>query len=43
MYKYFNNNSNPGRYKMIQVHKQKLTFEEYLTYEDNTDNRYEVN
>ena len=27
---------------MIQVHKQKLTFEEYLTYEDDTDNRYEL-
>jgi Uma2 family endonuclease len=27
---------------MIQTHKQKLTFEEYLTYEDNTDNRYEL-
>ncbi len=27
---------------MIQAHKQKLTFEEYLTYEDDTDNRYEL-
>jgi Uma2 family endonuclease len=27
---------------MTQVHKQKLTFEEYLTYEDDTDNRYEL-
>jgi Uma2 family endonuclease len=27
---------------MIQVHKQKLTFEEYLSYEDSTDNRYEL-
>ncbi len=27
---------------MIQVHKGKLTFEEYLTYEDDTDNRYEL-
>jgi Uma2 family endonuclease len=27
---------------MIQANKQKLTFEEYLTYEDNTDNRYEL-
>ena len=27
---------------MIQARKQKLTFEEYLTYEDNTDNRYEL-
>ncbi|MCW6049314.1 Uma2 family endonuclease [Lyngbya sp. CCAP 1446/10] len=27
---------------MIQAHKPKLTFEEYLTYEDDTDNRYEL-
>ncbi|MCC3511321.1 MAG: Uma2 family endonuclease [Microcoleus sp. PH2017_17_BER_D_A] len=27
---------------MTQAHKQKLTFEEYLTYEDDTDNRYEL-
>jgi Uma2 family endonuclease len=27
---------------MIQTHKQKLSFEEYLTYEDDTDNRYEL-
>lgn len=27
---------------MIQVHKRKLTFEEYLSYEDSTDNRYEL-
>jgi Uma2 family endonuclease len=27
---------------MIQVHNGKLTFEEYLTYEDDTDNRYEL-
>ena len=27
---------------MIQAYKQKLTFEEYLTYEDDTDNRYEL-
>ncbi len=27
---------------MIQAHKQKLTFEEYLAYEDDTDNRYEL-
>lgn len=27
---------------MIQTHKQKLTFEEYLRYEDDSDNRYEL-
>lgn len=27
---------------MTQAQKQKLTFEEYLTYEDETDNRYEL-
>ncbi len=27
---------------MTQAQKQKLTFEEYLTYEDDTDNRYEL-
>jgi Uma2 family endonuclease len=27
---------------MIQAHKPKLTFEEYLAYEDDTDNRYEL-
>jgi Uma2 family endonuclease len=27
---------------MVQARKQKLTFEEYLTYEDDTDNRYEL-
>lgn len=27
---------------MIQARKRKLTFEEYLTYEDNTDDRYEL-
>ena len=27
---------------MIQIHKQKLTFEDYLAYEDDTDNRYEL-
>ena len=27
---------------MIQTHKPKLTFEEYLAYEDDTDNRYEL-
>ena len=27
---------------MTQAHKQKLTFEEYLAYEDDTDNRYEL-
>ncbi|NJK76569.1 MAG: Uma2 family endonuclease [Microcoleus sp. SU_5_6] len=27
---------------MVQARKQKLTFEEYLAYEDNTDNRYEL-
>ncbi|NJK76567.1 MAG: Uma2 family endonuclease [Richelia sp. CSU_2_1] len=27
---------------MVQARTQKLTFEEYLTYEDNTDNRYEL-
>ena len=27
---------------MIQAQKQKLTFEDYLTYEDDTDNRYEL-
>jgi Uma2 family endonuclease len=26
----------------LQPHPKKLTFEEYLTYEDNTDNRYEL-
>jgi Uma2 family endonuclease len=27
---------------MIQTHQPKLTFEEYLTYEEDTDNRYEL-
>ena len=27
---------------MIQAHKPKLTFEEYLAYEDDSDNRYEL-
>jgi Uma2 family endonuclease len=27
---------------MIQINQRKLTFEEYLSYEDNTDNRYEL-
>ncbi|WP_333028231.1 MULTISPECIES: hypothetical protein [unclassified Microcoleus] len=26
----------------IQINQRKLTFEEYLSYEDNTDNRYEL-
>ncbi|MGL5065256.1 MAG: hypothetical protein ACRC62_35245 [Microcoleus sp.] len=27
---------------MIQTHQPKLTFEEYLRYEDDSDNRYEL-